>query len=228
MSPAWSGLFVRASRRRRSRGRKSISTCRLTRATAMCTSSAIRTSIRSSRAAPTRPRLRRWTSFGNCLLRCVSSASSSCSRASTVPTTRARSTACVRLESRARSSGDRRQDDRCRTGRDGQSRHSRDSPEPCNRRHQRSVGRAPEIRQCRRPGREAGLAYSIQHAATGHRSAQPAVSRVGRAARHRSLRWRDGGARARPTRLWRARESGEIGQSVCEDLRQRRFRVDAT
>ncbi len=90
------------------------------------------------------------------------------------------------------------------------------------------IGRAATICQCRRPGREAGLAYSVQHAAAGHRSAQPAVSRVARAARHRSLRWRDGGARARPTRLRRARESGEIGQSVCEDFRQRRFRVDAT
>ena len=43
--------------------------------------------------------------------------------------------------------------------------------------------------------REARLAHSVQHAAAGHRGAQPAVPRVARAARDRSLRRRDGGAR---------------------------------
>ena len=47
------------------------------------------------------------------------------------------------------------------------------------------------------------------------------------AARDRSLRRCGGGARPRAAWLWRARESGEIGKSVREDFRQRRFGVDA-
>ena len=44
--------------------------------------------------------------LGSCCRRFVSSASSSCSRACTAPTTRARSTACARSEPRARRGGD--------------------------------------------------------------------------------------------------------------------------
>ncbi len=81
---------------------------------------------------------------------------------------------------RAWRGGDRRQDDRGRARRHGQGRHSRHSLESRDRGHQRPGRCAAAIRECRRACAEARVAHPVQHAAPGHRGAQPAVPRLAR------------------------------------------------